>query len=156
MTKKIYCLSILVAVAMAFVSCNRSPIFSQYHHTQLTGWEKNDTLTFNVPRLSSDMKLKAVIGLRITDAYPFKTICLIVDKVVSPDNIIDSDTINCSLFDNDGMSKGRGVSCYQFNYHISNIQLMKDDSVAIHIRHNMKREILPGISDVGITLEKIQ
>lgn len=102
------------------------------------------------------MKLKAVIGLRITDAYPFKTICLIVDKFVSPDNIIDSDTINCSLFDNDGMSKGRGVSCYQFNYHISNIQLMKDDSVAIHIRHNMKREILPGISDVGITLEKIQ
>ncbi len=141
---------------MAFASCNRSTIYSQYLHTPLSGWEKNDTLTFSIPRMQTDMELKAIIGLRITDAYPFKTVCLIVDKAISPDNIIDSDTINCSLFDNDGMSKGRGVSCYQFNYHVSNMHLMKGDSVAIHIRHNMKREILPGISDVGITLEEKQ
>lgn len=156
MNKRNIFLSITVAVAMAFASCNRSTIYSQYLHTPLSGWEKNDTLTFSIPRMQTDMVLKAIIGLRITDAYPFKTVCLIVDKAISPDNIIDSDTINCSLFDNDGMSKGRGVSCYQFNYHVSNMHLMKGDSVAIHIRHNMKREILPGISDVGITLEEKQ
>ena len=156
MNKRNIFLSITVAVAMAFASCNRSTIYSQYLHTPLSGWEKNDTLTFSIPRTQTDMELKAIIGLRITDAYPFKTVCLIVDKAISPDNIIDSDTINCSLFDNDGMSKGRGVSCYQFNYHVSNMHLMKGDSVAIHIRHNMKREILPGISDVGITLEEKQ
>ena len=156
MNKRNIFLSITVAVAMAFASCNRSTIDSQYLHTPLSGWEKNDTLTFSIPRMQTDMELKAIIGLRITDAYPFKTVCLIVDKAISPDNIIDSDTINCSLFDNDGMSKGRGVSCYQFNYHVSNMHLMKGDSVAIHIRHNMKREILPGISDVGITLEEKQ
>ncbi len=156
MNKRNIFLSITVAVAMAFASCNRSTIYSQYLHTPLSGWEKNDTLTFSIPRMQTDMELKAIIGLRITDAYPFKTVCLIVDKAISPDNIIDSDTINCSLFDNDGMSKGRGVSCYQFNYHVSNMHLMKGDSVAIHIRHNMKREILPGISDVGITLEEKQ
>lgn len=156
MNKRNIFLSITVAVAMAFASCNRSTIYSQYLHTPISGWEKNDTLTFSIPRMQTDMVLKAIIGLRITDAYPFKTVCLIVDKAISPDNIIDSDTINCSLFDNDGMSKGRGVSCYQFNYHVSNMHLMKGDSVAIHIRHNMKREILPGISDVGITLEEKQ
>lgn len=156
MNKRNIFLSITVAVAMAFASCNRSTIYSQYLHTPLSGWEKNDTLTFSIPQMQTDMELKAIIGLRITDAYPFKTVCLIVDKAISPDNIIDSDTINCSLFDNDGMSKGRGVSCYQFNYHVSNMHLMKGDSVAIHIRHNMKREILPGISDVGITLEEKQ
>lgn len=156
MNKRNIFLSITVAVAMAFASCNRSTIYSQYLHTPLSGWEKNDTLTFSIPRMQTDMELKAIIGLRITDAYPFKTVCLIVDKAISPDNIIDSDTINCSLFDNDGMSKGHGVSCYQFNYHVSNMHLMKGDSVAIHIRHNMKREILPGISDVGITLEEKQ
>lgn len=156
MNKRNIFLSITVAVAMAFASCNRSTIYSQYLHTPISGWEKNDTLTFSIPRMQTDMELKAIIGLRITDAYPFKTVCLIVDKAISPDNIIDSDTINCSLFDNDGMSKGRGVSCYQFNYHVSNMHLMKGDSVAIHIRHNMKREILPGISDVGITLEEKQ
>lgn len=156
MNKRNIFLSITVAVAMAFASCNRSTIYSQYLHTPLSGWEKNDTLTFSIPRMQTDMELKAIIGLRITDAYPFKTVCLIVEKAISPDNIIDSDTINCSLFDNDGMSKGRGVSCYQFNYHVSNMHLMKGDSVAIHIRHNMKREILPGISDVGITLEEKQ
>ena len=150
MNKRNIFLSITVAVAMAFASCNRSTIYSQYLHTPLSGWEKNDTLTFSIPRMQTDMELKAIIGLRITDAYPFKTVCLIVDKAIYPD------TINCSLFDNDGMSKGRGVSCYQFNYHVSNMHLMKGDSVAIHIRHNMKREILPGISDVGITLEEKQ
>ena len=31
---------------------------------------------------------------------------------------------------------------------------MKGDSIIVSVRHNMKREILPGISDIGYMLIK--
>jgi hypothetical protein len=34
------------------------------------------------------------------------------------------------------------------------MMLNKGDSLEIKIRHDMKREILPGISDIGIMLNK--
>ncbi|MBP7359673.1 MAG: gliding motility lipoprotein GldH, partial [Prevotella sp.] len=45
-----------------------------------------------------------------------------------------------------------GISYYQYNFNISHIELHKGDSIHVCIRHNMKREILPGISDVGFSL----
>lgn len=147
---------VIIAVVSAFCSCNRSTVYSQYRHTSLAGWERNDTLTFSVAKMKEDVSLRATLGLRVNDSFPFKTLCLIVEKTVSPDNIVTCDTVNCKLFDEDGKSMGRGVSYYQYNVHFTNTKLLKGDSLTIKVRHNMKREIMPGIADVGITLEKAQ
>lgn len=144
-----------MAVALAFGSCNRSTIYNQYRHTSLLGWDKNDTLVFSLKPMAEDMEVKNILGLRVNDSYPFKAICLIVDQTVMPDNITFSDTVNYALFDNDGNSKGRGVSYYQYSCHFRNSRLMKGDSLTIKIRHNMKREIVPGISDIGVELERV-
>ena len=146
----------IIAVALALGSCNRSTVYSQYRHTQLAGWERNDTLTFAVAKTKEDVNLRATLGLRVNDSFPFKALYLIVEKTVSPDNIVTCDTVNCQLFDEDGKSKGRGVSFYQYNFHFTNTKLLKGDSLTLKVRHNMKREIMPGIADVGITLEKAQ
>ena len=148
-------LIILVTVASTLVSCNRSTIYSHYCHTSVVGWDKSDTLTFEVSPLKSDAELKSIIGIRVNDKYPFKALCLIVEQTIYPDKVVKSDTINCRLFEDDGKSRGRGVSCYQHVLHYNTHRLMKGDSLSIRVHHNMKREILPGISDIGITLEQI-
>ena len=144
-----------MAVALTFGLCNRSTVFSQYRHTSLMGWEKNDTLVFALQPSKADVELKEIVGIRINDSYPFKAICLIVDQTIMPGNITTSDTVNWVLFDNYGNTKGRGISSYQYNYHLKNNKLMKGDSLTVKIRHNMKREIMPGISDIGIKLERV-
>ena len=42
------------------------------------------------------------------------------------------------------------MSYYQYDFPLSTLRLKEGDSLALVVRHAMKREILPGISDVGI------
>ena len=44
---------------------------------------------------------------------------------------------------------------YQYIFPLKTLPLEKDDSLFIEIRHDMKREILPGITDVGIKLSRV-
>ena len=56
------------------------------------------------------------------------------------------------IIDSKGNVEGKGVSYYQYDFPLSTLRLEKGDSLALVVRHAMKREILPGISDVGIML----
>lgn len=64
------------------------------------------------------------------------------------------DTIQCKLIDKNGATTGQGISYYQYNFPINVYQLNKNDSIHVTIRHDMKREILPGISDIGLKVVK--
>ena len=94
------------------------------------------------------------LGLRINEAYPFMGLTLIVEQRIFPSRVLKTDTLNCELIDNSGNTKGPGVSYYQYNFHVCDMVLNKKDSIYSTVRHDMKREILPGISDVGIIIEQ--
>lgn len=141
-----------IIAATALQSCNESKVYDKYDHTPLSGWEKNDTLRFDIPRLTADGMYESTLGLRITDNYPFMGLTLIVEQRLMPADTIFTDTVKCELTDRNGKTRGKGVSYYQFRFPITKMQLSKGDSLHIRVRHDMKREMLPGISDVGISL----
>lgn len=144
----------VITVATTLVSCNRKTVYDHYAHTSLTGWEKSDTLTFKIPPFAVKGHYKEDIGMRIDDKFPFTTLCLIIDQTIMPSNLTRSDTIYCRLYDKEGNVKGRGISFYQYNFHFNDVAVEAGDSIEIKVRHNMKREILPGISDIGIKIER--
>ena len=141
-----------IIAATALQSCNESKVYDKYDHTPLSGWEKNDTLRFDIPRLTADGMYESTLGLRITDNYPFMGLTLIVEQRLMPADTIFTDTVKCELTDRNGKTRGKGVSYYQFRFPVTKMQLSKGDSLHIRVRHDMKREMLPGISDVGISL----
>lgn len=141
-----------IIAATALQSCNESKVYDKYDHTPLSGWEKNDTLRFDIPRLTADGMYESTLGLRITDNYPFMGLTLIVEQRLMPTDTIFTDTVKCELTDRNGKTRGKGVSYYQFRFPVKKMQLSKGDSLHIRVRHDMKREMLPGISDVGISL----
>ena len=53
-----------------------------------------------------------------------------------------------------GENKGQGISYYQYNFPINIYKINRGDSIHIAIRHDMKREILPGVSDIGVKITK--
>ncbi len=144
----------LLTVAATLVSCNRKTVYDRYGHTPITGWEKNDTLSFYVSPMAEGGNYAEELGLRINGAYPFMDLCLVVEQRILPGNLTLRDTVNCQLADNNGQMKGHGISFYQYNIPITELKLSKGDSLQVFIRHNMKREILPGISDVGVKLTR--
>lgn len=158
MRKLIY-LIIAVGATWLLPSCNHSTVFDQYAHTPIAGWEKNDTLSFEVAPLAEAGTYQQSLGLRITGDYPFMSLTLIVKqtifhnkrKVLSECKI---DTVNCELIDKNGVSKSQGISYYQYNVPINLYQMHQGDSIHIAVQHDMKREILPGVSDIGIKITK--
>ena len=151
--KKHNLLFTVLTVALALTSCNRKTIYSHYEHTPIAGWEANDSLTFDVKPITTEGIYDETVGLRISSAYPFMGLTLIVDQQL-PVGIHYIDTLHASLIDHDGTIQGLGISFFQYDFLLRSLPLNKDDSLHICIRHNMKREILPGISDVGITLTR--
>jgi gliding motility-associated lipoprotein GldH len=144
------------------VSCDRKMLYHHYEHTTLGGWDKNDTLLFTVPAARQRAVVQRDVEIRISGDYPFQQLNLIVEQTTLPTSketgpfpgktISRRDTLNCSLIDREGNIKGDGISLYQYRFHMTDISVNEGDSICICIRHNMKREILPGIADVGIRL----
>ena len=134
-----------------FLSCDSQRVYDHFAHTPLQGWEKNDSLRFDVPPLKQPGAYTMTLSLRHNESYPFTSISLIVDQRIFPGKRGRTDTIKCELFQK-ASPGGNGVSTIQHEYPLHRLVLSKGDSLHISVRHNMKREILPGISDVGIRL----
>lgn len=155
MTKlRLHIFTAVACVAMALYSCNSNVVYNKYNHTPLVGWEKNDTLVFDVPPMKESSRYRLELGLRTSTSFPFTGLSLVIDRTVEPGHILYTDTINCRLADDKGNVLGRGVSYFQYNFIVSDINLNKGDSLHICVRHIMKREIMPGISDIGLKISR--
>ena len=144
-----------LSVVLLFLSCCPEKLFDEYKPTPVTGWEKNDTISFEVPRITENGFYGLELGLRTNGAYPFTAITLIVELTVFPRGNSYKDTINCELVDQKGKELGNGVSYFQYLFPIRKESLETGDSLRVNIRHDMKREVLPGISDVGMKVHRI-
>lgn len=161
MKRFVYTLLILIGISAFISSCNNTLVYDQYAHTPIGGWEKNDTLSFEIAPINSDGYYKEEIGLRINGAYPFMGLTLIVYQTIYPqdakgkEKIEKVDTVQCHLIDKNGHTTGQGISYYQYNCPVNIYQLNEGDSIHIAVRHDMKREILPGISDIGFKMQRV-
>ncbi|MBR1546391.1 MAG: gliding motility lipoprotein GldH [Prevotella sp.] len=143
----------LLAVLLC-ISCDSKTVYSHYQSVALAGWEKNDVISFGTAPLEQQGTYQEKIGIRINGAFPFMALTLIIDQKVFPTLETHCDTLSCELINEDGNIMGEGISHYQYTFPLKTLVLQKNDSLSIHIRHDMKREILPGVSDIGIILEK--
>ena len=151
--KKSKCFALLaVVLLLALSACNRKLVYDRYASTPISGWEKNDTLSFDIRPVSGTDTYYMWLGLRTSEAYPFTAVTLIVEQHIYPKDTIVNDTVKCQITDRHGNASGSGVNFHQYRFPVNSLQLQDGDSIHIRVRHDMKREILPGISDVGISL----
>jgi gliding motility-associated lipoprotein GldH len=143
-----------LTVALTLVGCNRKTIYSHYEHTSIDGWENNDTLAFTVENIQSDGIYSEEVGLRINSVFPFTGLTLIVQQQTMSNGKERSDTLHARLISQDGTIQGQGISYFQYNFHLADLRLKASDTLHVKIHHGMKREVLPGISDLGLILTK--
>lgn len=149
------CFALLaIVLLLALSACNRKLVYDRYASTPISGWEKNDTLSFDIRPVSGTDTYYMWLGLRTSEDYPFTAVTLIVEQHIYPKDTIVNDTVNCKITDRHGNASGSGVNFYQYRFPVNSLQLQDGDSIHIRVRHDMKREILPGISDVGISLRR--
>ncbi len=133
-------------------SCRGRVVYDAYAHTPTTGWEKNDSLVFSVPPVATAGTYRMSIGLRINDLYPFTALSLELRQTAGSHTY--TDTLHCALADDGGKLVGRGVGYLQYMFRLRELELDEGDTVHVRLRHIMKREILPGVADVGVKITK--
>jgi len=145
---------LILAVAAVFTGCDRNKVYSHYEHVPTEGWEKIDTLFYEVPPVKEAGTYQEEIGIRTGIDFPFQSLALVVAQEIYPQGKHFQTVKNCVLFDETGKERGDGISRFQYVFPLTDIQLNKGDSLRICITHNMRREMMSGISDIGITLTK--
>lgn len=156
MTRRLtYIYKVALAVA-ALTACADTRSYDHYEHTAVEGWERNEAVAFDVqPQWAGTYSMQ--LGLRATQAYPYRNLSVVVETTVLPRKTCRRDTVNCTLNDQLGRMTGKnGVSLSETLHAINELQLKQGDSLHVEVRHLMRRDALPGISEVGIRLDKLK
>lgn len=154
MTNRCYLLSACLLTVLLLTSCKHSTVYYHYENTPEGGWEKNDMLSFDVNKINDDALYQEELAMRISNKYPFMRMTLIIEQTIYPAGDTTTDTLDCNLIDERGNAIGQGISQYQYRFPLKILQLHHGDSLHLSVRHDMKREILPGITSIGIKVKK--
>ena len=90
-------------VCWLVMACQLDTVYNHYEHTPLSGWERNDTLTYHVGPILRDGQYREEIGLRISGDYPFLSVNLVVEQRAEPAQQVIRDTLVCDLIGKDGV-----------------------------------------------------
>lgn len=148
--------ALLLLLLCVLAGCNINKVYDNFEHTPLTGWEKNDSVAFSIPALEKAGTYQLDLQMRTDNSFPFQSVVLIVEQTVSPGHFIYADTLNCRLANEKGAILGDGINVYQYSFKVNDRHYNVGDSLYITVRHDMKREMLPGISDIGVKLNRIK
>jgi gliding motility-associated lipoprotein GldH len=164
MKKMLKKFKIYVAFSLMLISCNSKTVFSEYQSLPNKTWFLNNKVVFNVDNKDTIYNKNVFINIRNTTDYPFSSLFLIT-KIETPTKKQIVDTLEYKMADNYGNWLGSGISdlkenklIFKQNYHFLNKGNYK---FTIQQATRGNNDIdgttpLKGISDVGLSIEKIK
>ncbi len=163
MSIKGYTLSFYIAFIILIISatsCSDPRTYDSYQAVATKGWGRNDTLKFDIPR-QQEGKYLLDIGVRTAKTFPYRSITFIINRQLISMNgkkkVVRNfrNIVRCQLIDSKGQVIGReSISYNAIRNHIAPLTLQSNDSMHITIQHNMSKDVLQGIYNIGLTLKK--
>ncbi len=146
---------LLIASILLQASCTDGVI---YHDTQpLEGakWDKEDNMVFEVFVDDTLALHELYIDIRNTTDYGYSNLYLFMD-IRFPGGRLLRDTIECVLAARDGSWKGRGLGRIKSNRFLfrDDVWFPESGTYYFTVTHGMRYDTLPGISDVGLRIER--
>lgn len=135
-------------------SCKPKTAYMHYEHLPVEGWEDVDTLTYCIEKVKDAGFYDVKLGMRTTSQYPFTQLSVVVRQEILPAGRHRTDTLVCNLVGSNGRRLGNGVSLYHYDLSVCEQQLLQGDSMTIKVYHNMRKETVQGIADVGVCVER--
>lgn len=133
----------LLLVLFTMVSCQKDTFYHSYQPVDSTGWEKNDTLLFQLPTALHARSYDYEIGIRHKDSYKYRDIWLTINQ----------DTLHLYLADSIGNWKGSGIG--EMRQMTQELSLPLPDSIReFRITHIMQDNPITGIHDIGIQVKR--
>jgi len=147
----------LLLVGMVLWGCDRNKLYDESLPTRNDAWPKDSTMSFRVPVDDTSSTYRFFINVRNTTAYRYNNIYFFLTTRF-PGGELSRDTIECLLAAKDGTWLGKGTGRYRDNQIPirGNIRFPVKGTYTISLTQAMREDVLNGISEAGIRLEKEQ
>lgn len=144
-----------LALAATLAACDDRVAATAFRSLPPEGWHSADTLVFPADSLAAGSAYAVVLSLRLSAAhpYPFRSVTLTAARCFPADSL--TDTLTLPLVEGRSDMSGKGTTLYQYDFTIDTLLTDTATRGCYVVRHLMRRDPLPGIHDVGITLRRL-
>ena len=141
-------------IGLLCAACTDGTVFHSYKSLPREGWERRDTVVFRIPEPAEDIDGTLTIGLRMTAPVALQDVVLAVEQADEAGKVCRCDTIRYPLSDAEGDALGQGVNAIQYETQHLPFRLRKGQATTLRLRHLMTRETIPGITELGIKVDR--
>ena len=136
-------------------SCDRRKVFEEYRRLDPNGWNKDSVVVFTVPLKDTIRNHNLYVDIRNKGTYPYSNLWLFL-SVGSPDGKMKTDTVEFTLAEPSGRWKGSGIGGLHDSQILykSSVYFPHKGKYKFMIKQGMRDNVLQGIRDIGIRIEK--
>lgn len=153
--KQVFCYFLGLSLIAGVLSCDRKRVFEAYYKLDKKGWNKDSVVVFNVTLTDTVKNNNLYLNIRNKGTYPYSNVYLFL-TVGSPDGTSRTDTVEFILADPSGRWKGSGIGGLHDNQILykSSVYFPYKGIYTFKIKQGMRDNVLQGIRDVGLRIEK--
>ncbi|MCL1867550.1 MAG: gliding motility lipoprotein GldH [Paludibacter sp.] len=142
-------------------ACTNNDVFFQYKKISSSGWSKDSAMFFDFSISDSQIPYNVYVNIRNTSEYPYQNFWLFIKKsVANPDStfaVVATDTVECYLADERGKWLGSGAGAtYEMPLLIEQNTHFEQKTYRYELVQGMRNDILRGINDIGLRVEKVE
>jgi gliding motility-associated lipoprotein GldH len=148
---------ILLTVLILVASCNLDKIFEKKESIQGGKWDKKQVVSFDINVKDTINGYDIFFTIRNNNDYRYKNLFLFVNTI-SPNGFNKLDTIELTLADDRGKWLGHGIggiNTIEKTYK-QNVRFPVSGNYKVDLVQGMRNDILEGLMDVCIRVEKIK
>jgi len=147
--------AIFTILAGIIFSCDSSRMYDQYEQVEGSQWHKDSLVIFEVPVEDTVINYNMFLNIRNEVNYQYSNLWLFIE-IFQPDGSAVKDTFEIILADPSGKWLGKGLSGIRSSRTVyrRNVYFPSSGIYIIKIGHGMRPEVLKGIHDVGVRIEK--
>jgi len=142
-------------VVLFATACNTEVFHNQSVHLKNEKWKAADTLFYSFDSKDTLASYDFYFEIRNTTDYDMQNLYLFITAYY-PGNTYSVDTAECILAAPDGSWYGKGMGKHKDNRFLfrKGVRFRKPGNYVIAVNQAMRKDMLKGISDVGILIKK--
>lgn len=145
----------LLPAVWLIAACSENAVYHSYRPIPSAGWEKGDTLFFNVAVADSLQPLQLFAEIRNKSNYAYRNLYLSVSHNLEDSTVWKTDTLLFILADEEGKWTGTGWgSLFQSTLPIGTVSVQHPGNYTFKVVHDMQDVLLKGVNDVGIRVDR--
>jgi gliding motility-associated lipoprotein GldH len=141
---------------VAFISCNKNVVFSEYTKIPEEGWKTENKLSYTVDIKDNKPYHNVFLTVRHADSYPFSNLFVFLTTTY-PDGKTSVDTLECILANKKGEWQGDGAGDLWDNKIPlkQNLMFPQTGKYTFTFEQGMRQDVVPLILDFGMVIEKV-